>query len=675
MGRISLRTYNNEIEKLIEQESFEEAIAHCRHILSIFPKHVDTYRLLGKAYLESHKHTEALDIFQRLLSAVPDDFIAHLAMSIIREEEGDWDAAIGHMTYAFEIQPYNSAIQDEMRRLYARRDGAAPAKIRLTHGALVRMYARGHLYEQALAEVRQVLANTPRRADMQLLLAQIYEKLNRPVQAAEVCSLLLKKLPYCLEANRILANIITVSKGKEEAKIYYTHLDALDPYRAFLNPQAPTLSDIPDQAVQLEKLVYQPGGLVPTAQEDTWLASIGEDKSALALSQEEKLPDWLTGETGEGGESPAEQTPPQTVETSEDVIPDWMKAAGWRPDSGTFDEAAASKSLLVEDVDEGEGAAAPAELPDWLQEIAPPEVVTGSLNVPPDEAAVEEDETLAALIDTGSLNYTPKESAEAAPAEELPDWFSELGAEEAAPAAEISVEAAAPGEGEAVVPAQPEARSIPSFEESPAGILTPPPASEEVPLPPPPEWVLEGEAPQEEATTTPISWDKDGQASIEKMDLNQASLVQLERLPGIGFRLAQAIVTYRDAHGPFTSLDDLEAVAGIGPMTIAELRNFLYVMPPSEKKHRRPPTGMPLPDAQSALEAGTPEEAVRILQPVIRNGGALDEVIHLLRRALHKYPDSFELWQALGDACVRADRLDEALEAYDQAEQILVQIT
>ncbi|RMF44455.1 MAG: hypothetical protein D6755_09105, partial [Anaerolineae bacterium] len=149
MARISLRAYNNEIEALITQENFDEAVAHCRHILSIFPKHVPTYRLLGKAYLESKRHTDALDIFQRLLSAVPDDFIAHLGMSIIREDEGNLNAAIWHMERAFELQPYNSAIQSELRRLYERRDGAAPVKARLTRGALARMYAKGNLYEQA----------------------------------------------------------------------------------------------------------------------------------------------------------------------------------------------------------------------------------------------------------------------------------------------------------------------------------------------------------------------------------------------------------------------------------------------------------------------------------------------------------------------------------------------
>ncbi len=53
MAKISLRAYNREIETLIERGQSEEAIAHCKFILKTYPKHIDTYRLLGKAFLEA----------------------------------------------------------------------------------------------------------------------------------------------------------------------------------------------------------------------------------------------------------------------------------------------------------------------------------------------------------------------------------------------------------------------------------------------------------------------------------------------------------------------------------------------------------------------------------------------------------------------------------------------
>ena len=145
MAKVSLRIYNRDIEGLIDQGHLDEAIAHCRHILKTFPKHLETYCLLGKAYLEAKRYDEAVDIFSRTLMAVPDDFVSHVGMSIIRDEQGKLDEAIWHMQRAFECQPSNSAIQGELRRLFGRRDGMEPPKIRMTRGALAHMYVQGEL--------------------------------------------------------------------------------------------------------------------------------------------------------------------------------------------------------------------------------------------------------------------------------------------------------------------------------------------------------------------------------------------------------------------------------------------------------------------------------------------------------------------------------------------------
>ena len=69
-----------------------------------------------------------------------------------------------------------------------------------------------------------------------------------------------------------------------------------------------------------------------------------------------------------------------------------------------------------------------------------------------------------------------------------------------------------------------------------------------------------------EATTDPL-----------RIDVNDADAAALESLPGIGPALAAAIVEYRERVGSFSTLDDLDAVAGIGPATIERLRPFAYV--------------------------------------------------------------------------------------------------
>jgi competence protein ComEA len=62
-----------------------------------------------------------------------------------------------------------------------------------------------------------------------------------------------------------------------------------------------------------------------------------------------------------------------------------------------------------------------------------------------------------------------------------------------------------------------------------------------------------------------------GGVSDGPMDLNSATVADLDALPGIGPVLAQRIVDHRTAHGPFTSVDELDDVSGIGPAIFAEL--------------------------------------------------------------------------------------------------------
>lgn len=63
----------------------------------------------------------------------------------------------------------------------------------------------------------------------------------------------------------------------------------------------------------------------------------------------------------------------------------------------------------------------------------------------------------------------------------------------------------------------------------------------------------------------------------ETIDVNTADVYELQRLPGIGEKRAQAIVDYREEHGPFQSVEDLDGVKGIGEGILSGLEGYVTV--------------------------------------------------------------------------------------------------
>ena len=66
-------------------------------------------------------------------------------------------------------------------------------------------------------------------------------------------------------------------------------------------------------------------------------------------------------------------------------------------------------------------------------------------------------------------------------------------------------------------------------------------------------------------------------ASSGPVNLNTATLEQLETLDGVGPATAQKIVDYREQHGGFKSVDELDQVSGIGEKRLAALRDHVGV--------------------------------------------------------------------------------------------------
>jgi comEA protein len=88
-----------------------------------------------------------------------------------------------------------------------------------------------------------------------------------------------------------------------------------------------------------------------------------------------------------------------------------------------------------------------------------------------------------------------------------------------------------------------------------------------------------------------FSWGEDGEEGLEdlsspeeavaeagvKLDINRIGTLELQQLPGIGPALAARILEYREENGPFTQVEDLLRVNGIGEKTLERIRPYICV--------------------------------------------------------------------------------------------------
>jgi len=85
------------------------------------------------------------------------------------------------------------------------------------------------------------------------------------------------------------------------------------------------------------------------------------------------------------------------------------------------------------------------------------------------------------------------------------------------------------------------------------------------------------ESPQDHPATTRSLHPKKDTPALASIDINAATQQELAQLPGIGPAIAGRIVAYRSQSGPFTSIDGLRSVHGIGLAKLEKIRPFVRV--------------------------------------------------------------------------------------------------
>ncbi len=174
------------------------------------------------------------------------------------------------------------------------------------------------------------------------------------------------------------------------------------------------------------------------------------------------------------------------------------------------------------------------------------------------------------------------------------------------------------------------------------------------------------------------------------LDLNKAAISQLESILGISYQTAKGIVHYREKQGPYRDFSDLLNVPEITDEQTIEILKpevFISEAPVPEKEI---PTAEPHPAAKAAkktkpslsygalltkarnlLSDSDLSNAMGQYSQLIKKKKYLPEIIEDLQAAFLDHPLEITILQTLGDAFMQADKLDEALEAYSKAEDLL----
>ncbi len=211
-----------------------------------------------------------------------------------------------------------------------------------------------------------------------------------------------------------------------------------------------------------------------------------------------------------------------------------------------------------------------------------------------------------------------------------------------------------------------------------------------------PDWLAgygEGEAPEEqtEGTEPAAAGDPDEYTWVpasddtlkpakEPIDLNSAAISQLEGILGISYQVARGIIRYREQHGPYQDLNDLLNVPEItDEQTIEILKPEVFIhavkTKPKPDIAKKPQAtqdpGERLEKARSLMAERNIADSLAEYEYLIKKKKSLAEVIDDLGKAANDFPSDISIIKTLGDAYMKINDLEAALEAYSKAEDLL----
>jgi tetratricopeptide (TPR) repeat protein len=682
------------MRRLIAEGSTAQAIAIGRHILGLHPKHLQTYQILGEACLEQGDLDDAHGLFARALACDPENLFARVGIAVAHEKRGNESLAIWHMERAYELTPGNTELRKEMQRLYAQRDGAARGKLKLTQGAVARLYARSGLSRQAIQEFRAILEQNPDLLDVKVALADALWNAGEKKDAAKICQEILSKYPHCLKANLILGEIGLRGERESEGRALLQLAQEIDPENTMAQKLFGDRSPLPARTVKVPRLQDLP------TPPDTGEVTVYEEEIA-----EEPLPAWLSKTPLKPGAEAAEEKAKAPAEEEEVILaPEGEEMAA--PESKGATEESKAVEEMAGDTEEG--------IPDWLQRIrerqkqdVQPEAEQEESSEDVEKAAPdwikrlrEEDMVVKAPAEE-ALPEVPAESAAAvpeAPAEEaVPDWLKQLEADAESKSAEVEPQpepeekreplpdwltAPAVAAGAAIAGAAlageetplPEGEAV-ELEALPARTETPV-AGEPAPAEVPAEAMPEQVAPQEVAKPAPV--ESPVESSLETAAPQEVVAAEAEQAPiEVSAEPAAEMAAPQEVIAETAEQAPAEVLAEPAPETPAVQENapqdaIAEVAQAAEVVAAAPvaPEQL-LAQARELRDSANADGALDLYEKMVKDGQMLDKVLADLEGGLAGPLAQPRTYTLIGDLCMKQERLQKALEAYRRALDLL----
>ncbi len=295
MADITLKAYIAHLDDLLGRRSYEEAEAHATQILSRFPRNLQALIRLGKAQIEAGHYNDAEGTFTQVLGMDPRSTDAYVGLSWVARQRGDGERAIALLERAFEHDPAN---QDVIQLLIdanrSFRDRHSP-KLPQTAYMIARQQWRSGLTHQALATIKSALDAAPGRTDLELLRAQIYQSSGAEIDAARSATDVVKKMPDCIEANRMLAEFWKRQGRSSDAQKFISRVESADPVLAY---EIASGGPPPDGTFTLPLYDFRAvSNKASTAAKPEWLAAISNVTDAAdsiePAQAAESTADWL----------------------------------------------------------------------------------------------------------------------------------------------------------------------------------------------------------------------------------------------------------------------------------------------------------------------------------------------------------------------------------------------